>query len=380
MRFTANNDKNPFYNISELNSIPIEDVCHQLGLYVKRNGSHTSVKLRNEKTVSAIINVESNTIYDFGDPYIFGTNKTGGPKAGKPLDLIKYFCSCDFQEACKLLADMYNIKPIKNTKISKDAGLSFKEYAQIGICGDVVSKNFKYIPDASTEELFNMADMFSMSVNELRNSKKEGYDVIYEDVLLRNKALPFIQHLRNDYFISIWEEYSFLKDVDALELFDTVCSKPEIIDMYKKINDAEKIFNRAAEGTNLKKIPIKDYSPDKILNDILEKRIKPELGSHNYLQIKNLANQTNCKVKYEVIEQKKYYAVKEQLENFPNRVFLKGDLIILGYLSKDIKDISMILGRDLDNQKKKSFNDMLAEAENNRSIASNEWIDRGMQK
>jgi len=382
MSSQKNEYKHKYYDRSLLNSIPIEDICYQIGLSVKHNGSRKWVNLRNEKTVSAIINTDSNTIYDFGDPYIFGTGKNGGAKAGKPIDLIKYIYSCDFPEACERLADMYNIEPVNRNKNNKVNGLSYKEYSQIGVRGDIVSKNFDFDPEYPPQKLFDLADAYSMSVNELKNSKKEEHKEIYENFILNKKALPYIQELRNHYYISIWEQYSFLKDVDALELFDTVCAKSEFVEMYEKIIKSEKIFNKAAEGTKVKKIPKIDYSPDRIMNDILEKRLKPELGSHSYNQLKALAKEKNCSVKYEIIEPEMYYLAKEQIEDFPFRMFLKGNQMILGYLSKDAENINIALGRSstIDKVVKKSLDEMIDEAGSHQLDYSQKTFDIQLEK
>lgn len=369
MKHNTVNSRNSYYDLNSLRNISIEDLCYRIGLDVERRGSRLWVKLRNENTASAIINSEENTIYDFGEPYMFGTNSYGGPKPGDPFDLIQYIYSCDFIEAKERLANMFNIEPLNQKQKNHNYELSFQEYAQIGVYGDKVSKNLNFDPDLSSQELFDLADKFSISVNELKKSQTEELLSIYEDVILRGKALPYIQQMRNSYFVSIWEQYSFLKDINALELFDTVCSQKELTDMYKKIVSAEKIFNRAAEGTKVKKLAERDYSPDKILEDILKKRIKPELGLYNYKKINMLAKKENCTVKYEAIEPAKYYELKEQFDSLPHRAFFSEEQVIVGYLSKDIEKIDTLMGRvhETKTMDADSLDNMVTHAENRKN-------------
>ena len=369
MKQNISNNKGSYYDLNVLRNIPIENVCYLTGIDVNQKGSRLWVKLRNEKTSSAIINQETNTIYDFGEPYLFGTNSHGGPKQGNPLDLIQYIYSCGFTEATERLADLFNIEPVNTKSQSRNNAVTDAEYSQIGVYGNLVSKNLNYDTGRPVQELFELAEAFSFPVNDLKNSGNDELMSIYEEVILRGKALPYIQQMRNSYFVSIWEQYSFLKDINALELFDSMCSQKELTDSYNKLVAAEKIFNRAAEGTNVKKISVRDYSPNKILEDILKNRIKPELGVLNYKQINKLARERKCTVRYEAMETIKYYEIKEQLDNLPNRAFFSEEQIIVGYLSNDSEKIDLLMERvstekELAND---TLADMVSDAENRKN-------------
>lgn len=342
-------NKNNFYNLEQIKAIPIEDVCRKLGIDVKHKGSRIMVKIRNERTASTVLNPDRNTFYDFGSQ-----------EHGDAIDLVALMNNTDRKNAIEQLANMFNIEPINPRKGLDNNELTLWEYAQIGVYGDMVSKNLNFNPEYSSAQLFEIADKFSMSVNELRRSKIDHYKDIYEISIIQNKALPFIQELRNTYFLSIWEQYSFLKDINALELFDIVCSKPEFEEMYEEIIAAEKIFNRAVKGTNIIEFPKRDYSPNKIYKDILGKTKIPELGPYNYDQMNNLSEKEGSSLKYRPVEYADF--MEKQLTGIPYSAFLNTEtqMVVIRYLEKDKNEINKLFGAP--DIKKKGFKNLVNDA------------------
>ena len=194
-------ENNNFYNLEDIKSIPIEEVCHCLGLKVEHKGPRIWAKIRNEEDASALLHPENNTFYDFGSQ-----------EYGDAIRLVTLTQGLEYKDSIVFLANTFGIKPVNPRKELEDDELSLREYAFIGIYGDMVSKNLDFDSDMSPKEMFEFAERYSMSVNELRKKEEPELKAVYEEKILRGKAMPFIQSLRNSYFLDIWNKYLFEED------------------------------------------------------------------------------------------------------------------------------------------------------------------------
>lgn len=373
MRRNYSNNRANFYNLDELKSIPIEEVCRSLGIEIEHKDSRMWVKLRREDKASALLHPEQNTFYDFGTQE-FGDN----------IDLIALTQNLTKGESMKFLGKMFGIEPVNPRSGLSDNELNLWEYAQIGIYGDMVSKNLQFDfvdSDFPTKEIFALADKYSISMNELRKSNDKADKALYESIL-RENSVRQIQVMRTSYFMGIWNEYNFLKGVDALELFDTVCSKDSFKKLYDDIKKTEQIFNKAIEGTKIKKFKNIDFSPKKILDDILGSRLKPEFGPYNYKEMQALAEQEDCSIKYRVVDYLKHTELKDNLKSIPYSAFLDAGKVIIGYLEKDKKVIQEVYGIPENTKQKndKSFNSLVSNAENRKSNSVKNYSNESIEK
>lgn len=95
LRRIINKDKFNNYDLNEIKKIPIEEVLSSYGIKCEQNfGNRKKFKLREERTPSAVLYVDQNTYYDYGDP----------SKSGTVIDLVMALDKCDIKTAIKKLS------------------------------------------------------------------------------------------------------------------------------------------------------------------------------------------------------------------------------------------------------------------------------------
>lgn len=95
LRRAANKDKIKNYDLNEIKKIPIEEVLNSRGIKIEQTfGNRKRFKIRDEKTASAVLYVDQNTYYDYGDP----------SKSGTVIDLVMALDKCSVREAIKKLS------------------------------------------------------------------------------------------------------------------------------------------------------------------------------------------------------------------------------------------------------------------------------------
>jgi DNA primase len=95
LRRIINKDKFNSHDLNEIKKIPIEDVLNSYGIKCEQTfGNRKKFKLREERTPSAVLYVDQNTYYDYGDP----------SKSGTVIDLVMVIEKCDIKDAIKKLS------------------------------------------------------------------------------------------------------------------------------------------------------------------------------------------------------------------------------------------------------------------------------------
>lgn len=366
-----------YYNLEDIKNIPIEDVCRSLGLPLKMQNSRFWTKIR---TADDTPSVQLNRFEDTNNPKLMNTFKDFGDGTfGNVIDLVSITQNLDFVESVKFLGDMFNIAPVNDREGLEYQELSNREYKFIGIEGDMVAKNLSLPLDISDEELLKIADRYSMTVNEFRKSKNEDDIKLYETIL-KNTSIYQIQKMRTSYYMNIWNTYTFLKgafpvlqnsndnpekDTELLKMFETLCSEKHYEKLREDIETSEKYINKAIIGTNLKKIKTRSYSPKDIIESLLDRDIKPQIGPYDYGEILKLSEDLDSELKRRPIEYNKYIETKEALKAIPYSARLDAGTVVIAYLKKDVELINELFGPPIipNKDKGKSFNSIVKDAE-----------------
>lgn len=219
------------FNLEEIKSIPIQDVCNLLGIRLdKRSGANIFGKLRNEKTSSFSINPEKNIWRDWGIN-----------KGGSTIDLVMEVEGLDRGKAIKYLADSFNIQGEKNEYSSLPSKNQFKE---IGIISDRAIANFDInLEVQSIEAVEKLEDKYSVSMFELSKTNPTMYHR-----LINKKALPLIDNDRAE-LISMFKKY-----VNSESYMEMGIYKNIITEIDEKLNKRIDIYNRSRlDNVNLDK-------------------------------------------------------------------------------------------------------------------------------
>ncbi|MGN0557084.1 MAG: AAA family ATPase, partial [Acutalibacteraceae bacterium] len=124
----------PFYDIEAIKAVPIADVCEALGFQPQAKGGRMWCAVRDERTPSCCLYIDSNTFCDFGCGNIGGSN----------IDLVRYVLNCDSTQAIRQIAEMFGIDPVNNVQRAPTNSLTDSEWARIGIDGCLATKNFDF--------------------------------------------------------------------------------------------------------------------------------------------------------------------------------------------------------------------------------------------
>lgn len=368
--------KNYFYDLEDIKNIPIEEVCRCLGLPLVRKGPRFWTKIRNEKTSSVLLNRFEDTT---DSKYINSFHDFGDGKHGNVIDLVSITQNLDFAESVKFLGEMFNIAPINDRDGLEHQELSNREYAFIGIEGDMVAKNLNLPIDISDEELFKIADRYSMTVNDFRKSNNEEDKKLYASII-KNTSIYQLQKMRTSYYMNIWNTYTFLKgafpiqqnsndnqekDTELLKMFETLCSEKHYEKLREDIEKTEKYINKAIEGTNLTKIRTRSYAPKNVIESLLNSYLKPQIGPYDYKEIQKLSEDLGSELKHRPVDYNKYIETKEALKAIPYSARLDAGTVVIGYLKKDVELINELFGPPIipNKDKGKSFNSIVKDAE-----------------
>lgn len=324
MSYSPEQKPSGFYDLEQLKQIPILQVVRDfLGLeYVVRGGRHWC-KAHSERTPSALLNEDRNTFYDFG------TNQHGDV-----IELVSYVMNIERKDAIKVLAEAYNISAIDRRQGLTPNELSAWDYAKLGLYADLATKNFIFDVDRLPfEKICEISEKYSIPMNELR----KRYPAMYERVL-RQKAVPHVRTMRNEYFLELWGQYQLTCRIgdpalffrpDSLQLFD---------DKIKALQDAEQILKRAIAGTGIELRPPRTYDPAKDLELLSEGKIKPVLGPASYQELQDAAELAGCSVKHWTFDYDQYalHMMCEPNNELFYSAFLKAGRVVIGFLESDL--------------------------------------------
>lgn len=341
------NESNNFYNLEQLKSIPILDVCNVFGIVVERKGGQLWCKVRPERTASAILHPENNTFHDFG------TNKTSDV-----IGLVSVFKGIDRGGAMRKLAEAFCISTSNPRGGLSDTELTSWEYKKIGLDGGMATKNFDF--DLSRQDpsrVMELSLLYGMPMNVL----KRQHTRIFEK-LIRNRALPHIRDLRQDYYMEVFSHYNLARNMGSTGAFHKSVENGEFDERIKELKQAESILIRACSGTWIKARPVGEYEPAADIEKILAGEIKiPTLGNATYDEVKKRAEEQNTSVSYYTVDFDGFMNLNGKLDPFAHNAFLKDGNVVVQYLRKDWKDLKDIFSR-IRIQRKENLNDKIAGA------------------
>lgn len=253
------------YSLDEVKSIPILDVCTQLGINVEYRGRNAWCKLRDEHNPSTILHPESNTFFDFGTQ-----------EHGSNIDLVCYTTGKSFADAVRYLGESFALAP----ETSADARKRFRtmtrsDYARIGLHWDLATKNFIFpIDRCAPQKLLEIELRYQMSMNELRKQHPKTYARI-----IREKAIPYVSSLRNLYYLEVWNHYCFLNAAGrAFLFFDSERTAAHFSSLTQQLERAERSLYKAGQGTGLAIPEPKQYDPQRVVSRILTGRLSISIG------------------------------------------------------------------------------------------------------
>lgn len=317
-----------FYNLDEVRDISILEVCDHFGVQYQKQGRSYFCKLRDEKTASCKLNVDTKYGYDTFKDF-------GSGKFGDVIAFVQEYLGCDWQTALEELASSFNIQPQNNTDYFRRNELTDKEYEKIGIYGDLATKNFDFdLTTFSVESAEKYAQKYAMSVNELR--KKHPNKYLYEVVAKR--AFPHINKMRHNYYFSIYTCLSFQKDI--LGRFDINNVPKEDLDALEKeckgLIHAEALLKKALMGTGYV-YPFKKYDVRLDLKKIHCGEISIELGANSYSEIQREVSLQGVFQKYKKdVDLFDYLSLKEYgIDSVQHAAFLKGGKVNLVFMPEN---------------------------------------------
>lgn len=314
-----------FYDTQKLKEIPILAVCDHLNIpYEKPRQGKARCKIRNERTASAVLDLEKNIFYDYG----------GGGYGGDVITLYACVAGVSQGEAMKALGQAFGILP-ENLHAGMDThDLTNYEWEAIGLYGDRASKNFSLdglrMP---IDRLWEISQKYSMPMNQLRKDHPKTYARV-----LKQKALPYVRSLCTEYYLLIYGQYRLCRELGNADLFSSDFIQKELSQSQCKLERAEHLLLRALHGTDLSYECCKSYAPDVLLKKLLHGDL---LGSFTYKGIQTLAKKKGCKVEYRSLNYMDY--ASSALIDLPHSAFLRGDSVCIGFLSSDKEKVMTIL-------------------------------------
>lgn len=321
-----------FFDLEEVRSLPIKDVCAAFGIPVERSNF---IKLRpSEKTASTKLYINKGKGYDrFHD---FGTNE-----GGDCINLIENWRGCSWQQALEAVADAFGIQPVNNFDYEQRGMLSDVQWAKIGIYGDLVTKNLDFdLERFSVDSAMKYASKYQMTVNQLRETDPNFYIA----AILRNKAFPFVYDMRNSYFMMIYQVQSLIKHFDPMAKIELLPedSARELEESRQQLTKAEKLLKMALRGTDVR-FSFRDYNLERDWEDLLQGKISFEIGPKSNIEIKQSARKDNLDVLYKEMSADEYFdAIPMDLSEVSYAAFLKGDKVNLVYTSREAEEIEKL--------------------------------------
>lgn len=314
-----------FFDLSQIKQIPITDVCQSfLGIECFQRSGKTWCKTHSERTASTLLHEEENTFYDFGTH-----------RHGDVIELVSYVMDIEKKDAIKMLAEAYGVEALDLRKDRDPNELTYFEYARIGIAGEIATKNFEFNVDRMPyERIIEISQKYSsLDMNELRKKHPKMYEKV-----LRQKALPFVRNLRNEYFLDLWAQYKLTCDIGNPSLFFRPDSIAFFDNQIKDLQQTERILARAVQGTSIVLRPTREYDPAKDIEMLSKGEIKPVMGTASYPEMQDAAKETNCSVKYRTVDYGKYVEhMMDEGEDLLYSAFLQSGRVVIGYLEADLE-------------------------------------------
>lgn len=326
-----------FYNLEDLNSISILDVCNRFGVPVeRRGGSSYFCKLRSERTASCKLYLNNSdghdSFYDFGSSV-----------GGNVIKFVSECLNCDFQTAIEELANAFNIEPVNNTDYFNRNDLTDLEWQKIGVYGDLATKNFDFDLDKFSLESTQMyAEKYSMSVNQLRKE----YPYKYAVDIIKKRAIPHVYSLRNKYYFHLYCCLSLQKSFTGHFDINNVPHKDleECKTLHKELTQAEALLKKALRGTDIA-YSFKEYNILEDLKKIYYGEIAFEVGENSYAEVKRESQRYGTDLRYRSVDADEYLALTDyDINSVMHAAFLKNDKVNLVFLPDQSDLIDKCIG------------------------------------
>lgn len=309
----------------------MKEVCAAFGIPIERGNF---IKLRlDENTASTKLYLNKGSghdrFYDFGSHI-----------GGDCINLVQEYTRCSWQDAIEAVADAFGIQPVNNFDYEQRGVLTDRQWAKLGVYGDMVSKNLDFdLERFSPESAAKYAAKYRMPVNELREKQPKFYIA----AILRNRAFPHVYDLRNGYYMQIHSEQSLHKQIAgyADQKFLSDDRKQELEKACRDLVSAEKLLKMALRGTDVR-FTFREYNLEKDWEDVLQGKISFEVGPTNNIDIKKYAQKNNLELMYAKISEDEYFALPS--DEVPHAAFLKRDSINLVYTSREAEQIEKMFG------------------------------------
>lgn len=333
--------KTKFYDLTRIKEIPILEVCNVLGIETKDKGRGDYLcSIRpDDKSPSTYIHTtgsRKNTFYDFGGEH------------GDIIKMVSLVKGITIGEAIQFLGETFHISP-NNAERSDPNDLADYEYAKIGLYADLATKNFDFDPNLTQDKLMSISMKYRMPLRQLRKKHPK----IYEK-LLWQRAIPFVQELRNMYYLSVWNDYKFAEALGIPDLFYTGSGKAHLDETIVLLNKSEILLKRAIAGTTITPRDPQKYDPIEDYRKLASGELKPSLpnvSSFKEMQKASRVSKSALKTRdfsYEDYLDALHNISPQELNQLDLRfsAFFKAGRVVVRFLEKDIDKINRIFQQD----------------------------------
>lgn len=325
-----------FYNLDDILSISIRDVCNYLGVPVEQHGGSCFCKLRDEKTASCRLYLDNSDGHD--SFYDFGSHV-----GGSVINFVEQRLGCDWQGAVEELARVFSIEPINNSDYFNRNELTDLEYKKIGVYGDLATKNFEFdLERFSLESVQKYSEKYAMPVNQLR----KDYPSKYAHDIIKKRAIPFVYSLRNKYYFHLYCCLSIQKTITGHFDINNVphSDLQECKELCKEVEKAENLLKKALRGTDIT-YTFKDYNILEDLKKLYYGEIAFEVGENSYAEVKRESQRHGVDLRYRSLDVDDYMALSDYgINSVLHAAFLKNDKVNLAFLPEQSELIDKCIG------------------------------------
>lgn len=327
-----------YYNFKAINDIPISSVAEAFGIVPEKgNGNVLRCKIRQERTASAELHLDTNSWCDRG---MQSQNLESSCAGGNNINLVMFLENCSAYEAAGMLSDMFGIPHIEGKRDFIESNfLSNAQWEKIGIDGTRASLNM----DMSDCD-FERAQRYSLSVNELRKRDPVAYENI-----MRKVALPFVLESKGSYYRMIFDSINIYKacgeevDPENIPLFLLKSNEDETLVM----SERQTLLMRALRGTDVRYYPTAfDVQTD--IRKILTGSVPVQVSEMSNYQLKKDCLRHGVKPNYCVVNLENYYNLLENgLNEVEHAAFAKGEVINIAFNPMDSERINFLIKQQL---------------------------------
>ena len=317
-----------YYDISAIKEIPILSVADRMGIDVVKRGKNYWCKVRQENDPSVILHPDRNSFYDFGNQ-----------EHGDVISFVQYVQDITPGEAIRYLGENFALTPSVSRQELLLRPLTNWEYRQIGLYGDLASKNIVFPIDKFTlDELCEMSQYYQMPMNRL--AKKEPG--VYRNII-RNKAAPFVENLRNSYYLDVWNYFHLCYALgdNSINLFQAQKVRNRFSKDTQALNRAEKLLYRAKKTAGMNESEPQHHDPVAVIRKLLHGKLPIVLGNISDKELALQAKRLGGSVLEKQIPLYAYF--DDRLQCFGHAAQYQGGKVTVKYLSFHDKDLSPIL-------------------------------------